>query len=70
MKAADRQPVVVLVDAILDDLINLKGARSTEDSMVQKINHAITIVGYGVEEDQTKYWLIKNAWGRYGGIKD
>lgn len=31
-----------------------------------KTNHAISIVGWGVENG-TKYWLIRNSWGTYYG---
>jgi len=29
-----------------------------------KINHAVVIVGYGEESDGTKFWTVKNQWGK------
>jgi len=31
--------------------------------------HAVVAVGWGVEKDGTKYWLIQNSWGTTWGMK-
>ncbi|RLN50569.1 hypothetical protein BBJ29_004001 [Phytophthora kernoviae] len=33
------------------------------------IDHDVEIVGYGEEEDGTKYWNVRNSWGTYWGMK-
>jgi cathepsin B len=31
--------------------------------------HAITIVGWGVGENNTAYWTVKNSWSEFWGEK-
>ncbi len=29
----------------------------------EEVEHAISIVGYGVTDDGVKYWITQNSWG-------
>lgn len=66
LKAASKQPVSVALDATGPAFrFYSKGIFTGECET--KVNHAVTIVGYGTSEDGTKYWLIKNSWGENWG---
>jgi cathepsin L len=34
-----------------------------------KINHGVTLVGYGTDEKYGDYWTIRNHWGTSWGEK-
>jgi cathepsin L len=47
-------------DGVLDD---------AECNAIPNIQHAVTMVGYGEDKKQGKYWNIKNSWGNRWGNK-
>lgn len=66
LMAVVKQPVSVTIDAEGPNFQNyqsgvFKGECGTE------LNHAVTVVGYGTDDDGTKYWLVKNSWGSTWG---
>ena len=47
------------------------GIYSEEGSIRTSLNHAVTLVGYGVDRSSgQKYWLVKNSWSPTYGEKD
>jgi len=53
----------IAVPQALDDYT---GGIYCDDTGDMEIVHDISIVGYGVENDQ-KYWLVRNSWGTHWG---
>ena len=49
---------------------NYKGGLYYEKHIVPKmINHAVNIVGWGVEGSTgTEYWIVRNSFGTYWGV--
>ncbi|XVE88184.1 hypothetical protein DITRI_Ditri19aG0048300 [Diplodiscus trichospermus] len=66
LKAASKQPVSVALDAASPAFRFYSEGIFTGECET-KVNHAVTIVGYGTSEDGTKYWLVKNSWGEKWG---
>ncbi|XP_047341060.1 senescence-specific cysteine protease SAG39-like [Impatiens glandulifera] len=63
-QAVSYQPVSVAIDADGSEFRFYSGGVYTGESCSTNLNHGVTVVGYGVtEEDGTKYWLVKNSWG-------
>lgn len=53
--------------ATTNEFENYTGGIFEDKTGANATSHAISIVGYGVENG-TKYWLVKNSWGSYWGI--
>ncbi|PNY18110.1 cysteine protease [Trifolium pratense] len=64
-----QQPVTVNIAgaAGTDELYNFKGGEIYSGACGNETDHSVVIVGYGVSNEGTKYWLIKNSldelWG-------
>jgi len=46
---------------------NYKGGIYSEHVRFPLINHEISVVGYGIDENGTEYWIGRNSWGTYWG---
>ncbi|PON56386.1 Cysteine Protease [Parasponia andersonii] len=66
LKAVSVQPVSVGIEASESFKMYQTGVFSGDDCG-RTLNHAVTIVGYGTTDDGTKYWLVKNSWGKSWG---
>ncbi|GAB4829277.1 hypothetical protein Ancab_018945 [Ancistrocladus abbreviatus] len=66
MKAVANQPVSVAIDAGGSDMQFYSEGVFTGDCGTD-LNHGVAAVGYGTEEDGTKYWIVKNSWGTRWG---
>jgi cathepsin X len=62
-----RGPVAAGVNA--EPIVEYKGGVVKDRNILHKlINHVVSIVGWGVdEEDGTEYWIVRNSWGQYWG---
>ncbi|XP_052168460.1 zingipain-2-like [Oryza glaberrima] len=63
-----QQPISVGIDASAD-LQHYKKGIFTGHCKTAPLNHGVVVVGYGVATtpDKTKYWILKNSWGKGWG---
>ena len=59
-RAVAQQPVVVSINAVTFQ--HYKGGVLLGPCDAG-INHAVTVVGYGADAGDHKYWIVKNSWG-------
>lgn len=68
LEAIQHAPLVVSVSACLDWKYYKSGIFNL-NCRVHKFDHAVLIVGYGVDaKTNQKYWIVRNSWGKDWGM--
>jgi len=53
--------------AVTQEFINYTGGIFSDKTRKAELEHEVSIVGFGVDKDGTKYWIARNSWGSYWG---
>ncbi|KAF3792731.1 Senescence-specific cysteine protease [Nymphaea thermarum] len=66
LRAVAKQPVSVGIEASsLDFRFYSSGIFAGECGT--ELDHGVAAVGYGIDDDGTKFWIVKNSWGTEWG---
>jgi cathepsin X len=59
----NRGPISCGVDAV--PLLKYQGGIASGESF--SVDHVISIVGWGTDAKEGKYWIVRNSWGQFWG---
>ena len=60
LQALANQPVVVAINAG-EDAFHFYSSGIFTSKCGTSLDHGVTVVGYGIDTNRTKYWLVKNS---------
>lgn len=63
---AEYGPISIAIQADKSVFKDYKSGIISDDSCGTDLDHGVLIVGYGTE-NSTKYWIVKNSWGKSWG---
>lgn len=58
-----RGPISCGIDAT--EILEYTGGIATQEGSM--VDHVISVVGWGNDEEKGQYWIIRNSWGEYWG---
>jgi cathepsin X len=61
-----RGPIGAGVDATAG-LEAYTGGVYSQKKTINKVNHEVSIIGWGVTDTAQEYWIVRNSWGTYWG---
>lgn len=59
----ERGPIACGIDAA--PIEEYTGGIATDDG--ESVDHVVSVVGWGTDEKEGKYWIVRNSWGEYWG---
>ncbi|MBA0749497.1 hypothetical protein Gogos_003416 [Gossypium gossypioides] len=64
---ADSSQFPVAINNMTNYKVQIHSAGVFTGTSGTDLDHAVTAVEYGVDDDGTKYWLVNNSWGSSWG---
>jgi cathepsin X len=60
-----RGPIACGINAA--PILNYTSGISTIDKLFGRVDHVISVVGWGSDAKEGQYWIVRNSWGEYWG---